>query len=435
MNDIIYIAVALLALAWVSIIWIRGWLVKSLVFVIVVLAFSAGYIQTFTPIRFALFTATLLAVGSLVMDRRLGYSSKTAVLSCAAPIVLFLIFSVTQVFVEAQYSDRLFRYSVLYPSTLLLGWLIARSSATVRLLNIYVYVSVLMSLLAVFERLRNSFIVAGSYENSDRLVRDGSIRSIVFAEHPLVLSILLITAFPLVKTAIPAKWIRLFAYAVLAGGILSTNSRGALILLAAWFALSLGFRFRLLTQNRTRALRALSLVGASFALVSLLFGAGTDALSSTSATDASAEYRSTLYRFAAQSLLDQPWGWGLPGLPEGVYVANSHFGPLDMAKTVDSEFALIMLDFGWPGVLAIIALVLYVLRADRLRTPLGQVALLVSASGTYLALHSWVGLGSVWFLALGLAIKSRSSDENRMHTSASQWPKGSLEGSVARTEA
>ncbi|MFE5835288.1 O-antigen ligase family protein [Arthrobacter sp. NPDC056493] len=434
MNDIIYIGVALLALAWVGLIWVRGWLVKSLVFAIVGLAFSAGYIQTLIPIRFALFAAAILAIGSLLLDRRLGYSSRTAAMGCAAPFAFLLIFGVGQIFVEVQYLDRLFRYSALYPSMFLLGWLIAKSTTTVRLANIYVYVSVLMSILAVLERLRNSFLVAGGYENSGRLIRDGSIRSIVFAEHPLVLSVLLIAAFPLVKAAIPVKWMRLLAYTVLFGGIYSTNSRGALILLAAWFALSLGFRFRLVTQNRTRALRVLSLAGASFALVSLLFGAGTDALSSTSATDASAEYRSTLYKFAAQSLLDQPWGWGLPGLPEGVYVASSHFGQLDMAKTVDSEFALIMFDFGWPGVLAIIALVIFVLRADRLRTPAGQVALLVSASGSYLALHSWVGLGSIWFLALGLAIRSHITGENSARPSASRWANRSFVPVATRTE-
>lgn len=433
MNDIIYIGVALFALAWVSIIWIRGWLVKSLVFGIMGLAFSAGFIQTFTPIRFALFAAATLTIGSLVLDRHLKFSPKTAALSCAAPFAFLLIFGIGQVFIEAQYLDRFFRYSTLYPAMFLLGWLIAKSSGTVRLAKTYVCVSILMSFLAIFERFRNSFIVAGVYENSDRLVRDGSIRSIVFAEHPLVLSVLLIAAFPLVKTAIPSKWMALVAYTVLGGGILSTNSRGALILLAAWFALSLGFRFRLVTQNRTRALRILSLVGSSFALVSLLFGAGTDALSSTTATDASAEYRSTLYKFAAQSLLDQPWGWGLQGLPEGVYVAYSHFGQLDMSKTVDSEFALLMFDFGWPGVVAIIALVIFVLRLDRLRTPFGQVALLVSASGTYLALHSWVGLGSVWFLTLGLAVQSRVSDQDSLRPAKFHWPRQSSNPPLTRT--
>lgn len=406
MNDLTLLVVAALAVVWVVLSGWKDWLLNSVILVLITLAFSAGLAQTLVPVRFVmmLFAALLLLI--VIATRREYLSAQRLQVIIIGLSAFILLFGVMQFFTAPQESDPLFRYVILFPLIFVAGNVLSVSDLGTRVAKLLVYAAIFMALLAVFERFRGSFFVAGSYENAGRLVRDGTIRSIVFAEHPLVLSVLLIAAIPFVQITFKNRLPCFLAYFLLVAGIVSTNSRGALTLTIGWFLLTWAFRIGIVGHKGAIWARVLAVGATAVGFLTLLFGSGAENISSTSAIDASAEYRSSLYYFAAQSMLDQPWGWGLTGLPQGIYVASSYFGPLDIARTIDSEVALVMFDFGWVGLLGFFYLVSLLTKGKILRTPFGQSALLVTASGSYLALHAWVGLGSMWFLLIGLAIGS-----------------------------
>lgn len=406
MNDLTLLVAGALAMVWVVMSGWKDWLLNSAILGLIFLAFSAGLGQTLVPVRFVMMLFAALLFLIVITTRREYFSAQRLQGIILGLSACFLLFGIMQIFTASQESDPLFRYVVLFPLMFVAGNVLSVSGLGTRAASLLVYAAILMALLAIFERLRGSFFVAGSYENAGRLLRDGTVRSIVFAEHPLVLSVLLIAAIPFVQATFKNRFPRFLTYFLLVGGIVATNSRGALMLTIGWFLLAWAFRVGILGHKGARWTRVLAVGAAVVGFVSLLLGSGAENISSISAVDASAEYRSSLYYFAAQSMLDQPWGWGLAGLPQGIYVASSYFGPLDIARTIDSEVALVMFDFGWVGLLGFIYLAFLLTKGKRLSTPFGQSALLVTASGSYLALHAWVGLGSMWFLLIGLAIGS-----------------------------
>ena len=75
---------------------------------------------------------------------------------------------------------------------------------------------------------------------------------------------------------------------------------------------------------------------------------------------------------------------------------------------------------------AVTVIALGLVKPHRLMSGYGQGALLATASGLYLALHSWAGLGSLWWLLIGLAFglrtpgnSSESSQISRLQTKTS----------------
>lgn len=407
-NDLATFGLFGMLSVWVVLIWWNDWLLKSAVVLIVTLNFCAGYAQTLLPVRFLMMGCAILALLHIIGKHRRHLPKRDLQFAISVPMICLLVFGIGQILAEANELDRLFRYTMLYPMMLVVGYLITKSGHSNLVARITVYISLIMGVIALVERLRGVFFVAGSYANAERLVRDGTIRSIVFAEHPLVLSVLLVAAVPLVQITFESRWVRLVAFGVLAGGVMSTNSRGALTLLIIWFAVSAAFSMRLLSRAAGIFLKGIAFTAAVGGVIALLAGNGSESLASTSSVDASAEYRTSLYVFAARSLIDQPFGWGLSGLPEGLYIATSYFGQLDIAKTVDSELALVVFDFGWLGILGFVYLIFALSKSERLNTPTAQSALLVTASGFYLALHSWAGLGSAWFFLIGVAFGAYS---------------------------
>lgn len=414
MNDALtYVGAGVAAFA-VLCIWIRGWLFSSCILATFLLIFSAGYAQTLFPLRFALLAFLVLGLVGLICDGAVLLTHREKVLSICFAALSVTSYFAGQTFLDPSASDPLFRYTLLLPTAALTGWLLARSNRRMTLSRVYVCVSIAMGLLSVLERVSGTFLVAGSYENAGRLLRDGSIRSIVFAEHPLVLSVMLICSLPFVPLALKRRWMQMAAYATIVAGTACTNSRGALVLVFIWILIRVVIRLGFLRSGLTRLIKATTVVVAIMAFIGLLLGNGSDQLESSSALDASAEYRTALYTFAARSLIEQPFGWGISGLPEGTYMVASFFGALDISSTVDSELALTMFDFGWIGLFVFAAIALGLIRPHRLSSHYGQAAVLATASGLYLAIHAWVGLGSLWWLLLGLAFGTKKSDEQAL---------------------
>ncbi|WP_454811335.1 O-antigen ligase family protein [Paenarthrobacter nitroguajacolicus] len=406
MDEIaVYVGMGL-GLAWIVCVWLRGWLLSTCALAVTVLVYTAGFGQTQAPVRVVLLAFLILGLVAVVAEGSANLNSRVKLGVVTVLAVCCLAFFTGQSLTDDIDADPLFRYTLLYPIAGIAGFVLMRAGKGAIFARIYVGISILMGVLATFERLSGKFLVAGTYESAERLVRDGSIRGIVFSEHPLVLSVLLVASIPLISKVIPWQWLCFLAYAVVIAGIAATNSRGAMVLLLVWLVVRLGSKYNSLRVGFSRALKVLLITGAIAVFIALLFGSGGDQLSSSTAVDASAEYRSTLYNFAVQSLFDRPLGWGISGLPEGTYLAPSYFGTLDISKTVDSELALTIFDFGWPGLIAFAAVSWGLLQSPRLASPYGQAALLVTASGLYLALHAWTGLGTLWWLLAGLAFGS-----------------------------
>lgn len=404
MSDTAMIALFVIASAWTILLFWKSFFEKTIAAVLLMLIFGAGFAQTVIPVRFVLALAALTVIVTLTLKYRATLSPKVFRAVSITSTSCLVAYGTLQLFVQSEMLDPLFRYTVLFPLMFLAGYVASNLNLGVVVSKLYVLTGLTMAALAVVERIQNSFLLAGNYENAGRLVRDGAIRSIVGAEHPLVLSVLLVAAIPLVQVTVTSLVLRTGAFVLLIAGIVSTNSRGALVLVCMWFVITAALKSKIFGRAHTSLIQFFAAASLVVGLIWMLTGSGSDSLSSTSAVDASAEYRSSLYLFAAQSLVEQPWGWGLSGLPVGVYVVASYFGSLDIAMTIDSEVALLMFDFGWLGVLGFVSMASFLLRAGRLNSPLGQAALLLSASGFYLALHSWSGLGSAWFLLLGLSV-------------------------------
>lgn len=403
MITALYITSALALSVWVVLVWLPGWLLNSCSIAVVLLIYCSGYMQTFIPVRIAVLAVGVLMLTVVVASGRKLIGSRTQKAVLVAVAAMGILFAVGSVVASDSAIDPLLRFTLLFPIVGITGFLLGKTENIQSFSRSYVIVSIIMALLAIAERASGSFLVAGSYASTDRLIRDGTIRSIVLSEHPLVLSVMLLAAIPLVSSTFKNLPLVLLAYVTLAGGVVSTNSRGAIIIFVAWVLLWAAGKAGALGAKWSQFARMVVVVAVVTAFLWTSLGSGSDEMSSSSALDASAEYRSSLYAFAGRSLTEMPLGWGLEGLPEGVYLVSSYFGTLDVAKTVDSEIALAVFDFGWAGLVGITSLFICQLGIKVLTTPIGQSGLMISASGTYLALHAWVGLGTLWVLVVGLS--------------------------------
>jgi hypothetical protein len=135
-------------------------------------------------------------------------------------------------------------------------------------------------------------------------------------------------------------------------------------------------------------------------------------VTSSDPTVASAQYREAIYAVMFDSLRSHPLGWGSAGLPEGQYTLRSPFGTLDVSATVDSELVHTALDFGYIGLALLAVIVVVIIRRLRADHWWSHMAALITASGVYLSIHSWLSLLSLWAIALGATVAnppSRSS--------------------------
>jgi len=354
------------------------------------------------PPRFAL--AVLLALGAVSCALSLAASVPTRTLISVSVLgftgVMLVAFLGFQV-VTAGVGDTYFRYFVVAPLSAAYGYLLVRSGRIAELGYALLGVAVITSVLAVTEVVTDGPILKGN--TFDEFI-DGQFRSAVFSEQTLVLSALLLCALTVAIVA-TAGTRRVLFVPVLLAGIAATFSRGALILAVCYVivvavsARAPGIR-RYIAAVRAPATAFLLLAAP---MVLLLVGAMGYGVTSSDPTTASAQYRRAIYAIMPESLRTHPLGWGASGPPEGMYMLRSPFGTLDVSATVDSEVVHVALEYGYFG-LALLAIIVVVViarvRADRWWS---HMALLITAAGLYLSIHSWLSLLSVWAIALGAA--------------------------------
>ena len=383
--------------------------------VLVLIVFSSGSLKPLGPVRYSYALVLLALVAALVVQRQ-RRSDPWDRKNPLAPIFLVALGLLAVSFfafaspLSPGDNDAAFRYSVLFPLSFFMGYLIRSADGVGTFGRIFVGWSVAFSILAVAESAIGTPLF-GREDFTRSLLRDGVQRAVLGSEHPLVLAAIFAAAVPFALSLRLAPTRRAIIVALIGLGLLSTVSRGGLIVFLAvtvgWFVFgrqgaSRRFRNDFVRFGRVTRTLAVALGLICTALLAATLAPATVSVSSTVATAASAEYRLVLYRFVLDSLAQHPLGWGVGGLPQGIYVAQSAFGPKDLAVTIDSELALLGFDFGWIGVALFLFVLLWAVSPRVLAQPSGLAAAAILWSGLYLALHSWTGLPVLLLALVGM---------------------------------
>ncbi|MGW0172762.1 O-antigen ligase family protein [Rhodococcus sp. NPDC003322] len=348
--------------------------------------------------------AVLLAVGSVgcIMCGGASIATKTfasVVITCFAAIVLteFLGFEVA----SPAIADSYFRYVAIVPLSAAYGHLLVRGGRARQFGQAFLAIGLVASPLAVVEYVINRPLFAnrGRFET----YLGEQYRASLLSGQPLVLAILLLCAVAIAFVMLRGH-LRWIAIAILVSGVAATDSRGALGLTFVFLALAVIWeRFPRLHEHE-KLFRAIFVTASAVAPFMMMTRyAGFAGITSSDPATASQQYRGALYSIAGRTLSDRPWGWGIQGLPPGIYTFRSPFGLIDASDSLDSEFVQLLVEFGYLGALALIVAIVVValrLRWDRWWT---LTAVLITAAGYYLSIHSWLGILSLWALSVGAA--------------------------------
>lgn len=376
-----------------------------------------GLMSRHFPVRIGLafiLILTLISCYKLIEDRvDRGETVSRAkpfdlmMLSLLATGVVAVTVSTTWRLTDPSLLDTLFRYCLLFPLAIVVGRAMISAGVDTLVQRALIWWTSATAVAALGERLLgNRLIPVDSVGGS--FVREGNVRAVVFAEHALVLAVLLLVGVAASYRLLRGRW-RLWLVALQLAGIWSTGSRGPMLLAVAYLAVRFvgsneNVRDRLGSTGSRLTVGVLCLS----ALVFLVVQGGAEgqiAVTGGTPAEASASYRLALFKVMTLSLGSHPLGWGLGGLPAREVVISSPFGPLDVSTSIDSELVLLATEFGYLGILAFIATVGLSILAASSRMPNADPLLLICAAGLFLALHAWAGLGTIAFMFVGLVTR------------------------------
>lgn len=211
---------------------------------------------------------------------------------------------------------------------------------------------------------------------------------------------------------IPRRGLRFAVITFAVAGAYVSGSRGALAVLAIAVVLTLTLR----ASSRLRSGGYWLLVGAAAAAFVLAppairaMSQATSLVVSSDADAASAELRGELYRRLPTIVRSHPFGVGIGQVPVGTIVYDTPQGSVDASRTVDSEYALTGIKYGFLGLAFWLTIIIRHLRRLRARPDALNTAITLSLGfGTFLALQSWTSIAIV--LAMLLGMQSRGNDE------------------------
>lgn len=285
------------------------------------------------------------------------------------------------------------------PLYMALGWAIIGSSRKILYAQVYVLVSAVMALAALVEYISGQSLIGRA--EFEYLAREGGVRALVASDHPLVLGGLLLAAMPLVY-ALNGSW-RYVGSVVLLVGIWSTGSRGPLGIALIVFCVAVAPGLARLVRKLYRVV-VIAII-ALFVLVSVLaIWVWKPEIWGFSSFEYSTNYRFAIYALVPMILAQLPLGYIFGSIPPGAWVLPSEWrGLRDVSITVDSEVVLLVFQVGWLGLLSYVGLTMMCGLSLRYDLAVGGMALAVSLSGMFLALHAWDGLGAVWWVSIGTA--------------------------------
>jgi hypothetical protein len=342
---------------------------KVLIHIVVLSIFTAGSLQLLLPVRYLIFVALFgLLCLSLWGDRSPSRSQSFAALF--APTIIAVTFVAMILFPvgNASAMDRLFRISFLLPLAVAVGVMIARVGLWSYFAGAFLLWASVFAGLAVVE----SIIGEGLFGRPVlEVISQTTYRSVVAAEHPLVLATLMLAAIPLALRA-RDRATATAALCILGWGIYTTQSSGPLGVMLAFLAgkavAAVVPRWR---GSFVAVFGVFALVLVAWLVLPGLGSSDTGSLvSSANSEEASIQYRFQLYSTMWHSLNAQPFGWGLDGLPKGMLLVRSSFGILDLARTVDSRGGASSLRLGTCGARGLYRCAIHALSQETARTAL-----------------------------------------------------------------
>jgi hypothetical protein len=375
---------------------------KILLFVGMSILFS-GLINLVIPSR--IFYCVLFTIAILVGHRQGAGNANTNYL--LVPILflfsagLFINFIVESSPVTKEVLTRLI---ILFPLSVILGSVITRSKEFGSFILGYSQPVFLIALFAPYELLVGHLIERNpDYDISDRL---GITRVSFFVEHPLILaSHLALLASLLILNIVPRSPV--FKLLVFVASI-STISLGPVLII---FSLLVFFRnSSIKTMGKYLVIFTISI------LLSLMYlalrGVSTNILTA-STFGISLNYRAIIYgNLIPNTLRDNPLGYGLQGLQEGLFRVNLTNYSVDLARSIDSQPALLIIQGGWilliPYLILCLVLLVRVWRSEYRAYP----ALISILLGLFVPLHAFTSTCVIQGILFGVAF-SRKAQVNR----------------------
>lgn len=374
--------------------------------IIIFFIFSAGVLKDQIPLRYVLFSViVLLGITAVVASGQRKPSRNSAVHVVALILIATLALVIDSLFlINPETADPTFRYVFLLPVSAYTGFLLTRQGLLKPFYGIYGAWAIAFAVGAMVETARGDFFQA---RESFTLIRErnGFLRSIMFSEHYLVLAVLLLAAVPFAR-ALPTRLQRNFATIVLLGGVLATGSRGVLALFVmVIITIALKKRFATSAKVRRRWIALLAVTGLLLALTLAPTLEVSQSITSTDSDVASIQYRFVLIFALQKSLALMPLGWGIGNVPTGRFLVPMPGGGInDIAETVDSEIVHLGIEFGILG-LAIFGIICLIAVSDaQSNLPTSFALVAITLAGTFVSLHSWTGLGVMWFILIGATI-------------------------------
>ena len=349
-------------------------------------------------ITLASLARTLLRGGVLVVTCMLLFFTTVYIFSYQIPEL------------SSQATADFLRVYVLVPGTALTTGLVLNRVGDVNLLSApLIVVSLPTAALAVYERLTNKPLIhgrligEGNLESGSVFTSEGTIRAIVGAEHPLVLASLFACAMPLL-VAFNVSY-RLFACAALLGGIWATGSEGLLAVasVVATFVIGSEYLRRAFTPKIIWPLVAVGLLGFVYYSVAVW----TPTITSVENQIASFQYRTAMYSLVPDILGSNVFGYGLGDAPQGQLYVSAPGNYIDISRTIDSEYVLLVVELGIIGLLIYAISSFLILRFslnDESDAALMRAGLVLVVCGVFLALHVWATVGSLYLILVGYAI-------------------------------
>ncbi|MGB3731816.1 hypothetical protein [Microbacterium sp.] len=288
---------------------------------------------------------------------------------------------------------------VLFPLYSIFGALSFRNAGGRVLTYTYLVVASVTAVLAVIESVFTvSLLGRGMTFLTSQ--REGSTRALVGAEHVLVLGALLAVAVALAATVNSLRF-RIPLTLVLIAGCWATGSRAAAVLCVLVALLQVFPRAVTFMQKRWWVLSALTGI-AFFALAMLSTFIWSPFIPGKTGVDYSANYRFASYALLKQVLIERPLGYVLGTVPSGEWMMNSQLrGPVDLARSADSELVFAVFAAGWLGIIVYMATFAVALLALRNAPVLGIATLLLNSLGFIMSLHGWDASSMLWYCLLG----------------------------------
>ena len=381
---------------------------------VLVVIYTVPVVNRFLPSRLVLLAILFVVIVAARSTGRLFDARMVALAGICVVVGSAIVESSPRI--DPVLQANLQRFIVLFPVAFIAGIAIARSG-TRPFLRAAITVAVAMSVLATYEYLTGASLFGREGEFA-WLQQGGRSRSLVGAEHSLVLGALLMSSIPALLI-VRRMSTRQVLCAIILAGVWFTNSRGSFAFAVPLAALVLFPNLLGAILAKRRPVVVLSVV--SFAALAYLSVAVWEPrTTSTNWSENSAQYRPAMYALVPRMLTEIPYGYGFGELPLGRWLVEAPTGFADVAHSTDSQLVLSVLRLGIPGLLAYVAVWVLAIRRWQRSNEIALMLLAVTASGLFVALDAWDGLGTYWVLLAGISFGSlpailRPEDDTSPH--------------------